>query len=113
MKNTTSPNLLDYLCNTSRTGKHLMKQQKDELENLLDGKFLTASKFSMEIEKIVLACKGELNYMEAVICYCEEHDIELTTVNKLISKPLKEKIRADAQRLNCIKRTTRAKLPQV
>ena len=67
-----------------------MKQQKDELENLLDGKFLTASKFSMEIEKIVLACKGELNYMEAVICYCEEHDIELTTVNKLISKPLKE-----------------------
>ena len=47
-----------------------MKQQKDELENLLDGKFLTASKFSMEIEKIVLACKGELNYMEAVICYC-------------------------------------------
>ena len=111
MKNTTRPNLLDYLCNTSRTGNNLMKQQKDELENLLDGKFLTAAKFSMEIEKIVLSCKGELNYIEAIICYCDEHQIEVDTVNKLISKPLKEKIRADAQRLNCIKRTTRAKLP--
>jgi|TARA_R100000027_G_scaffold59393_1_gene49707 hypothetical protein len=88
-----------------------MSRQKDELENLLEGKFLTASKFSLEIEEIVRDCKGELNYIEAIICYCEENQIELETVNKLISKPLKEKIRADAQRLNCIKRTTRAKLP--
>lgn len=88
-----------------------MSNQKNELENLLDGKFLTASKFSMEIEQIVRDCKGELNYIEAVICYCDENQIELESVNKLISKPLKEKIRADAQRLNCIKRTTRAKLP--
>ena len=88
-----------------------MSNQKDELENLLEGKFLTASKFSMEIEQIVRDCKGELNYIEAVICYCDENKIELESVSRLISKPLKEKIRADAQRLNCIKRTTRAKLP--
>ena len=87
MKNTTSPNLLDYLCNTSRTGNNLMKQQKDELENLLDGKFLTASKFSMEIEKIVLSCKGELNY----ICYCDDNQIELDTVNKLFPNHLKKR----------------------
>jgi len=88
-----------------------MSNQKDELENLLEGKFLTASKFSMEIEQIVRDCKGELNYIEAVICYCEENQIELEGIGRLISKPLKEKLRADAQRLNCIKRTTRAKLP--
>ena len=88
-----------------------MSKQKDELENLLEGKFLTASKFYMEIEEIVRDCKGELNYIEAIISYCDENQIELESVNKLISKPLKEKIRADAQRLNCIKRTTRAKLP--
>lgn len=88
-----------------------MSRQKNELENLLEGRFLTAPKFSMEIEEIVRDCKGELNYIEAIICYCDEHSIELESVSKLISKPLKEKIRADAQRLNCIKRTTRAKLP--
>ena len=42
-----------------------MSRQKDELENLLEGKFLTASKFSLEIEEIVRDCKGELNYIEA------------------------------------------------
>lgn len=88
-----------------------MSNQANELENLLEGKFLTASKFSMEVEQIVRDCKGQLNYIEAVICYCEENEIELESISKLISKPLKEKIRADAQRLNCIKRTTRAKLP--
>ena len=34
----------------------------------------------------------------------------LITINKLISKPLKEKLRHDAQQLNFMKKTSRAKL---
>lgn len=84
---------------------------KDELNELLDDKFMTATRFSMEIEEIVKTNNGGLNYIEAVIVYCEQNDIELETVSKLISKPLKEKIKIDAQHMNFMKKTSRAKLP--
>ena len=51
-----------------------------------------------------------MNYIDAIIHYCDENEIELETVPKLISKPLKEKLKFDAQQLNFIKRTSRAKL---
>ena len=51
-----------------------------------------------------------MNYIDSVIHYCEENEIELDSVNKLISKPLKEKLRYEAQQLNFMKKTTRAKL---
>ncbi len=84
---------------------------KPELDELLNDKFMTAAKFSMEIEEIVRSNHGGLNYIEAVIVYCEQNDIELDAVSKLISKPLKEKIRVDAQHMNFMKKTSRAKLP--
>ena len=43
--------------------------------------------------------------------YCDENKIEVDSVSKLISKPLKEKIKAQATELNFLKRTSRAKLP--
>ena len=52
----------------------------------------------------------EMNYIDSVIHYCEENEIELDSVNKLISKPLKEKLRYEAQQLNFMKKTSRAKL---
>lgn len=82
----------------------------NKIEEVLEEKFMTASKFSLEIEKVVKDSMGSLNYIEAVVHYCTENDIEIETVNKLISKPLKEKIRNDAQRLNYIKKTSNAKL---
>jgi len=39
------------------------------------------------------------------------NSIEVDSVSKLISKPLKEKIKAQAMELNFLKRTSRAKLP--
>ena len=48
-----------------------------------------SSKFSQDIEQLVL--NSELNYIEAIVSYCEENNIELDSVSKLISKPLKEK----------------------
>ena len=37
--------------------------------------------------------------------------MEVDSITKLISKPLKEKLKRDAQDLNFMKKTTRAKLP--
>jgi hypothetical protein len=84
---------------------------KNELDELLDDKFMTATRFSMEVEEIVKSNNGQLNYIEAIIVYCDEHEIEIEGVSKLISKPLKEKLKVDAQHMNFMKKTSRAKLP--
>ena len=63
----------------------------------------------MEIEKIV--ANDELNYIDAILHYCESNSLEVESITKLISKPLKERLKWDATRLNFMKRTSRAKLP--
>ena len=86
-----------------------MVMDKD-LNEVLEKKFLCPSKFAQDIEKIVQQ-NSDLNYIEAIIVYCEENTIELEAVPKLLSKPLKEKLKYNAQELNFLKRTSRAKLP--
>ena len=80
-----------------------------ELEQAIESKFLTPQKFAMEIEKIV--ANDELNYIDAILHYCEANNLEVESITKLISKPLKERLKWDATRLNFMKRTSRAKLP--
>jgi hypothetical protein len=74
-------------------------------------KFLTSSKFTEEIERIVKDSDGLVNYIDAIVAYCEDKQIELETVPKLLTKPLKEKIKYQAQQLNLMKRTSRGILP--
>ena len=81
-----------------------------ELNEVLDKKFLCPSKFAQDIEKIVQE-NSDLNYIEAIIVYCDENSIELEAVPKLLSKPLKEKLKGNASELNFLKKTSRAKLP--
>ena len=81
----------------------------DNLKKELDKKFLCPQNFAQDIEQIVKNSK--INYIDAIITYCEENSIEVETVSKLISKPLKEKLRHNATELNFLKKTTRAKLP--
>ena len=50
---------------------------------------MTAAKFSQEVEKIALN-NPDMNYIDSVIHYCETHEIEIDSVAKLISKPLKD-----------------------
>ena len=85
-----------------------MEPNKD-LKNVLESKFLTPSKFALEIEKIVV--EEKMNYIDAICFYCESNNIEVDSVTKLISKPLKEKLKWDATRLNFMKATSKAKLP--
>ena len=80
-----------------------------ELEKAIESKFLTPTKFSMEIEKIV--AEEKLNYIDAICQYCEMNEIEIQSVTKLITKPLKERLKYDAIQLNFMKKTSRAKLP--
>ena len=80
-----------------------------ELEKAIENKFLTPAKFAIEIEKIV--AEEDLNYIDAIVHYCDTNSLEVESVTKLISKPLKERLKWDAIRLNFMKKTSRAKLP--
>ena len=80
-----------------------------ELEQAIEDKFLTPSKFSLEIEKIV--AEEGMNYIDAICHYCEINGIEVDSITKLISKPLKERLKYDAINLNFMKKTSKAKLP--
>ena len=82
---------------------------ENEFTQALDKKFMNSAKFAVEIEKLVK--KENLNYIDAIVLFCEENSIEIDSITKLVSKPLKEKLKCDAQQLNFMKRTTRAKLP--
>ena len=82
---------------------------ENELTKALDKKFMNAAKFSLEVQKLVL--EERVNYIDAIVLFCEKNSIEVDSVTKLISKPLKEKLKADAINLNFMKKTTRAKLP--
>ena len=84
-------------------------EPSNELEKAFESKFLTPSKFALEIEKIVI--EENFNYIDAICHYCEINSLEVDSVTKLISKPLKEKLRNDAVNLNFIKKTSKAKLP--
>jgi hypothetical protein len=83
---------------------------EDNLDEILNTKFMTATKFSMDIENLVKESKNQ-SYIDVIVEYCLINDIEIESVSKLISKPLKEKIKADAIRLNYMKKTSRGVLP--
>ena len=82
---------------------------ENELEKALENKFFCPSRFAQEIENLVQV-NVEMNYIDAIIYFSEQNNIDLESVPKLISKPLKEKIKYEAMELNFLKKTSRAKL---
>jgi len=70
---------------------------------------MNSKKFGLIIEDMVK--KQRIPYMDAVIKYCEENDIDLSSVGPLINKPLKEKIKEEAQKLNMVEKSSTAVLP--
>ena len=83
---------------------------ENELEKVMESKFFCPTRFAEEIEKLVLV-NADMNYIDAIVYFCEQNSLDLESVPKLISKPLKEKIKYEAQELNFLKRSSRAKLP--
>ena len=47
-----------------------MNKSKEAINEVLEEKFMTSSKFSMEIENIVKSSNGQLNYIEAILTFC-------------------------------------------
>ena len=69
---------------------------------------MNSKKFALTIEAIVKEKK--IPYMDAVIKFCEENDIDTATVGPLINKSLKEKIQLEAEKLNLVGKSSTATL---
>jgi hypothetical protein len=65
---------------------------------------MNSKEFSLEIEKIVQDKRG-ISYMDAILKYCEENELDPGTVAPMITKTLKDKITIEAQNLNYLPKT--------
>ena len=109
-KSETKVSILNFLPNTLKNLSNTKQEtMTTKVDDIMKEKFLCQSRFAEEVEKI--AKVNNFNYIDAIVTFCEENKIELDAVSKLISKPLKEKLKYDAQQLNFMKKTSRAKLP--
>ena len=70
---------------------------------------MNSKKFALIIEGVVKDKK--ISYLDAVLHYCEDNDIDTASVGPLINKSLKEKIKAEAEKLNLVERSSTAVLP--
>ena len=70
---------------------------------------MNSKKFALIIEGIVK--DKRISYLDAVLHYCEDNDIDTASVGPLINKSLKEKIKAEAEKLNLVERSSTAVLP--
>lgn len=82
----------------------------NEIEEAFKTKFFCQSRFAQEIEMLVQN-NSEMGYIDAIVHFCEKNNIDVESVPKLLSKPLKEKIKYEAMELNFLKKSSRAKLP--
>ena len=80
-----------------------------EIDKAFNEKFISKEKFAEEIESLVN--NTSMTYIEAIVEFCEEKGIDIESVSKLVSKPLKEKIKYEATELNYLKKSSRGKLP--
>ena len=112
MNSTTKESISIYSQNTLESLLNLSfkPMPEENINELIEKKFYSSKKFAEEIEKTVLENKG-MKYMDAIIFFCEKNNVDVESVPKLVSKPLKEKLKAEAMELNLLKRTSRAKLP--
>ena len=70
---------------------------------------MNSKEFSLKIEEIVK--QKRISYMDAIVWYCEQNDIDTGSVSSLVSKSLKEKIQIEAQNLRMIKIPKCGQLP--
>ena len=70
---------------------------------------MNSKKFALTIESIVK--EKRISYMDAILKFCEENEIDPSSVGSLINKSLKEKIQLEAEKLNLIEKSSTATLP--
>lgn len=75
---------------------------KDITDTLIITKrFRSPNEFGMYIDEMVNRLK--IPYMEAVINYCNEVEIDIESVGPLINQKLREKIQMEAEQANMMK----------
>ena len=70
---------------------------------------MNSKKFGLKIEEIVKEKK--ISYLDAVVWFCEENEIDTGSVNSMINKALKEKLQIEAEEKKLIKKSSSATLP--
>ena len=70
---------------------------------------MNSKKFAMTIEAIVKEKK--IPYMDDILKFCEDNEIDPSSDGSLINKSLKEKIQLEAEKLNLIEKSSTATLP--
>ena len=70
---------------------------------------MNSIKFALTIESIVK--EKRISYMDAILKFCEDNEIDPSSVGSLINKSLKEKIQLEAEKLNLIEKSSTATLP--
>ena len=69
---------------------------------------ITPNKFALIVENIVK--DKRISYIDAILEYCKDNEIDPSNTKSMINKTLKEKIAFEAQNLNMLKEKV-AKLP--
>ena len=68
---------------------------------IITKRFRSPNEFSIYIDEMRL--KHDLSYMDAVINYCNEKNIDIDSIGPLINQKLREKIQIEAEQENMIK----------
>lgn len=61
---------------------------------------MTPQEFTVKIESI--RSKHSMSYVDAIVHYCEEIDIEVESVVSMIDVTLKAKVELEASAVNCV-----------
>ena len=75
----------------------------------LEQKIMTRKRFSTAVEQLV--AKGNMSYIDAATFIIEKRGMDYTNLKKLVTDSLKDKMEAEALRLNLIRGKKGNKLP--
>lgn len=70
------------------------------MEDNVEKVIINKKRFSRMVEETVRDKK--CNYLDAILLLCDKHGIDVEDVRKYVSPVIKDKLEADAQRLNFI-----------
>lgn len=68
---------------------------------LITKRFRSPTEFSLYIEERVVT--ERIGYMDAIIDYCTNNDVEIDNIGNLVTTSLKEKIQVEAEEANMLK----------
>ena len=70
---------------------------------------MNSKEFGLKIESIVK--EKRISYIDAIVWYCDQNDIDTGSISSMINKSLKEKLKEEAINLRLLKDSKTGKLP--